>query len=312
MPIESPTTSDTPGRHGRDMPRGHKITSLSGTVVAHGLPGRSWFDLYHRSLNLSWPGFFAALAGGFLLLNTVFASLYLLGSAPIANQSPGGFVGAFFFSVETLATVGYGDMHPQTIYAHLIATLEIFTGMSSIALATGLVFARFSRPHAQIIFARNAVVRQYDGRWSLMVRAANARQNVIAEARARLRMVRREWTPEGDALWRIHDLKLTREQHPIFLLGWLLVHVIDEKSPLHGETASSLADCEASLMIMIEGSDETTAQTMQARYEWAHRDIRWNYRFADLMRDDEAGITHIDYTNFNTVVPLEPPEPDGT
>ena len=114
----------------------------------------------------------------------------MLGNAPIANQFPAGFGGAFFFSVETLATVGYGDMHPQTVYAHWIATLEIFVGMSSIALATGLIFARFSRPHAKIMFARYAVVRPLDGRMTLMVRAANARQNVIVEARARLRIMR--------------------------------------------------------------------------------------------------------------------------
>jgi inward rectifier potassium channel len=313
MPPDASTTQDAAPKRtqrGSAIPRGHRIATTAGTVIAHGMPGRAWLDLYHRALNLSWPAFFAALAVMFLLLNTAFASFYLLGTAPIAHQSPDGFAGAFFFSVETLATVGYGDMHPQTLYAHVVATFEIFTGMSGIALATGLVFARFSRPRAKIIFARHAVVRQYDGRPTLMIRAANARQNVIAEARAKLRLIRREATPEGDVLWRIRDLSLVRGEHPIFLLGWMLVHVIDETSPLYGETAETLAACDASLLVMIEGSDETTAQTMQARYEWPHQAIRWQHRFADLLHDDKDGITHIDYTKFDVVVPIDEPRDD--
>jgi inward rectifier potassium channel len=295
-------------KHGRTRSLGGRIVRTgSGTVVAHGIPDRTRLDLYHRALTASWPVFFASLGAFFVLLNAVFAALYSFGHAPIANQSPEGFIGAFFFSVETLATVGYGDMHPQTVYAHTIATLEIFMGMSSIALATGLIFVRFSRPRARIIFSRYAVVRPLEGRQTLMLRAANARQNVIVEAKARLRLMRHETMPEGFSIWRIHDLELVREQHPIFALGWNLMHVIDEDSPLHGETAESLAACEASLMLMIEGADETTTQTMYGRHAWTHEDIRWDHAFADLLRDDEDGVTHIDYTKFDEVVPLATP-----
>lgn len=316
------TTADAPRRvprspHARKVPKrraaggegGRILRTGAGNIVTHGMPDRSRLDLYHRALTARWPMFFAALAGFFVLLNAFFAALYSLGHAPIAHQSPDGFFGAFFFSVETLATVGYGDMHPQTTYAHVVATFEIFTGMSSIALATGLIFVRFSRPRARIIFARYAVVRTLDGRPTLMLRAANARQNVILEAKARLRLMRHETKPEGYSLWRIHDLELIREQHPIFLLGWNIMHVIDEDSPLYGETAETLAACEASLMLMIEGADETTTQTMHGRYTWAHDDIRWQHRFVDLLHDDADGITHIDYTKFDEVVPLD--ESDG-
>ena len=207
----------------------------------------------------------------------------MLGNAPIANQFPAGFGGAFFFSVETLATVGYGDMHPQTVYAHWIATLEIFVGMSSIALATGLIFARFSRPHAKIMFARYAVVRPLDGRMTLMVRAANARQNVIAEARARLRIMRKETTAEGYTLRKLYDLTLVRDQHPVFKLGWTLMHVIDESSPLFGETAETLKGSDTSLLLTLEGVDESTSQTMQARHMWPCDQIFWQHRFVDIM-----------------------------
>ncbi|WP_179401072.1 ion channel [Burkholderia guangdongensis] len=284
--------------------RGRKIWSGTRHVIAYGMPAPGWRDLYHRALTVNWPVFFLSLAALFLVTNTLFACLYLLGTAPIANQSPSGFAGAFFFSVETLATVGYGDMHPQTVYAHAIATLEIFIGMSGVALSTGLVFARFSRPRAKILFARSAIVRPLNGRMTLMVRVANARQNVIAEARAKLRLMRIEGTHEGYTLRKIHDLALVRSEHPIFLLGWNLMHVIDESSPLYGETAESLAVRDAQLLITIEGSDETTAQVMQARHAWMHDDIRWDYRYVDLMHEND-GVTCIDYTRFHDVVPVD-------
>lgn len=302
----SPHRRRDPERHARASKGGRVLRTGTGTgtVVTHGMPDRARLDLYHRALTVRWPVFFGSMGAFFVLLNAFFAALYSLGHAPIANQSPDGFLGAFFFSVETLATVGYGDMHPQTVYAHAIATLEIFTGMSSIALATGLIFVRFSRPRARIIFSRYAVVRPLDGVPTLMLRAANARQNYIVEAKAKLRLMRHETKPEGYSLWRIQDLNLVREQHPIFLLGWNLMHVIDESSPLYGETAESLAASEASLMLMIEGADETTTQTMSGRHNWEFDDIRWQHAFADLLHDDEDGVTHFDYAKFHEVRPL--------
>jgi len=285
--------------------RGHRVEVNSRVIYVHGISTRFWQDLYHRALVANWSTFFASLAVLFLLLNTTFASLYLLGTEPIANQSPHGFAGAFFFSVETLATVGYGDMHPQTLYGHLIATLEIFFGMSGTALATGLIFARFSRPRAKIMFARHVIVRPLDGRMTLAVRAANARQNVIMEAHARMRMMRRETTVEGYTALKIYDLTLVREQQPMFLLSWIMMHEIDESSPLFGETAETLAASGAWLMVTIEGSDETTAQTMQARHTWQSPDIRWQHAFVDLLHEED-GVTHVDYAHFDAVVPLAP------
>ncbi|POR56365.1 inward rectifier potassium channel [Paraburkholderia eburnea] len=292
-------------------PRGaRKVRVGSRDVFVYGMPVQTWRDFYHFALTMRWSTFFASLAGLFMVLNALFACLYQLGTAPIANQFPHGFMGAFFFSVETLATVGYGDMHPQTVYAHLVATLEIFVGMSGVALATGLVFARFSRPRAKIWFARQAVVHPLEGRMTLMVRAANARQNVIAEAYAKLRLIRIETTSDGYTARRIYDLDLVRAEHPLFTLGWNLMHVIDESSPLYGATAESLARQHASLHMVIEGSDESTAQTMQARHIWTDAEIRWHYRYVDLMTDTD-GTSVMDYTRFHDVVAFEDTKPYG-
>jgi inward rectifier potassium channel len=291
-------------REPADAPR--KLRIGKREIMVHGMPSVGWRDIYHRALTISWPAFFASLAALFLLLNALFACIYQLGHAPIANQFPAGFGGAFFFSVETLATVGYGDMHPQTLYAHIVATLEICIGMSGIALSTGLIFARFSRPRAKIMFAREVVVHPIDGRTTLMARAANARQNVIAEAAAKLRLLRVETTSDGYTARRIHDLKLVRDQHPIFTLGWNLMHVIDETSPLYGETPESLARQGASLLVVIVGSDESTAQTLQARYSWSDGEIRWRHRYVDMMFDVD-GVSHMDYSRFHEVEPYVGP-----
>jgi inward rectifier potassium channel len=303
---------DTDAGAKKRRPRGSRELRLDDRVVIeHGMPTPLWQDLYHRALVVRWPVFFVSLALLFLLLNTTFATLYMLGDAPIANQFPKGFGGAFFFSVETLATVGYGDMHPQTLYAHWIATLEIFVGMSSIALATGLIFARFSRPHAKIVFAQYAVIRPLDGRMTLMVRSANARQNVIAEARARLRIMRQETSIEGFTMRKLYDLTLVRDQHPVFKLGWTLMHVIDESSPLFGDNAESLKSRDTALLLTLEGVDESTSQTMQARHLWSHEQIRFHHRFVDIMTEQD-GVSHIDYSHFDEIVPLDaaPLSPD--
>jgi inward rectifier potassium channel len=274
-------------------------------IVTHGLPRPFGSNAYHVLLTLSWPAFFALEALLFLLLNMVFGGLYMLGDGPIANQSPPGFWGAFFFSVETLATVGYGDMHPATLYAHIVATAEIFTGMISVAIVTGLVFARFSRPRALIVFGNNPVVRPLDGQQTLMIRAANARQNVILEASARLRLIRRETSSEGHVMRRLHDLKLVREQQPMFMLGWSLMHIIDETSPLFGMTPAQLSEQEAGLIVTVNGVDETTAQPLQTRHTYEADKIRWQAQFRDLLEIDDDGVTHMQFAHFHDVLPLD-------
>ena len=285
--------------------RSRKVTVGRRTIITHGLPKLFWNDIFHYTMTASWPAFFTAVGVLFMTFNALFALLYGLAPGGIANHNPAGFAGAFYFSVETFATVGYGDMHPATPLAHIIATLEIFTGMSFVALFTGIMFARFSRPRARILFADHPVVGPFNGKQTLAIRAANARQNVIVDARARLRMLRTEYSLEGDMLRRLHDLPLLREQHPMFVIGWNMMHVIDEKSPLWGLTPADLERDGVGFVLTIDGTDETTSQPMQSRFSYSHDSIRWGHRYEDLLSTDEDGVDHLNYTQFHKTRPVD-------
>jgi inward rectifier potassium channel len=280
-----------------------------------GLSSNVLRDLFHHFMTVGWPRLFATLAAFFLGFDLLFGLLYHLAPGCIANLNPPGFAGAFFFSVETFATVGYGDMHPQTLYGHLVAMVEIFAGLMSLALITGIMFARFSRPRARFLFTRNAVVRPIDGKTTFVVRAANERQNIVQDASAQLRLLYDDTTLEGMGIRRIVDLPLVRSQHPSFALGWTLMHVIDEASPLHSQTAQSLREKDASIVLSVSGTDDTTGQVLSARTEYTSEDIHWNAAFPDLLEEAADGTLNVDYTRFDQVEPLAkaevPPPPDG-
>ena len=272
-------------------------------VETLGLSPGFWSDLYHRSMTVYWPVFFASAALLFILLNVVFAFFYWLGNDPIANVVDRNPLDYFYFSIETLATVGYGDMHPQTHYGHLIATIEIFTGMSFLAVMTGLIFARFSRPRARFVFASHPVITTHEGEPTLMIRMANARHNTISRAQATLWLMRAERTKEGDQLRRFYELKLDRANHPMFVFSWMLFHVIDEASPLYGARAADLEAGDALLVLNVSGLDDSSAQQLYARHVYSWRDIRWYQRYVDITSVSPQGRFLLDYTKFHDTVP---------
>lgn len=273
-------------------------------AVADGISSPILGDLFYSFMAVSWPTLFLTLGAFFLAFDLLFGFLYYVVPGCVANLNPPGFAGAFFFSVETFATVGYGDMHPQTLYGHSVAVVEIFMGLMSLALITGIMFARFSRPRARFLFTRNGVVRSIDGRKTLMFRAANQRHNVVQDATAALRMLRDDVTVEGFQIRRIIDLPLLRTHHPMFVLGWTLMHVIDEASPLESATAGSLARINAAFVLNLSGMDEDTGQMLMARAQYESTDIRWDSGFVDILHEDAEGVLHLDYGNFHTVVAL--------
>src|SRR6202521_3771380 len=270
-------------------PRSNIVRIGNREIITQGLNSGFWNDLYHRSMSVSWPVFFASAALVFIALNGTFALVFLLGHEPIANVPTGSFMDLFYFSIETLATVGYGDMHPQTHFGHAVATVEIFTGMSFLAVMTGLIFARFSRPRARLVFAHNPVVNRHEGQPTVIIRVANARANMISDAAAQLWLVRTERSAEGATFRRFHRLALHRQENPMFILSWTLLHTIEPSSPLFGQSAEDLADSESTLVVILSGLDENAVQELRARRNYDSSLIRWGYRYADILKADDAG-----------------------
>ena len=294
-----------PFRRTSSEPKPQLIRLAGREIEARGLARGFWSDLYYRSMTVSWPAFFASAAAIFLVLNGGFALIYFLGDSPVANAANGRFLDLLYFSIETLATVGYGDMHPQSDYGHLVATVEIFTGMSFLAVMTGLVFARFSRPRARFVFARYPIVAQHEGQPTLMIRVANARHNTISGATARLWLIRREQSAEGQFFRRYHELDLRRSDNPVFALSWTIFHAIDESSPLFGLNSDDLARADALLVLTISGLDDNSAQQLNARASYSQDHIRWRHRYVDISSNSDDGRLILDYTKFHDVTPEE-------
>jgi inward rectifier potassium channel len=273
---------------------------------------RAWHrDLYHRALRMPWSGFLGLAALVFLGANVAFALLYLAQPGSIANARPGSFLDAFFFSVETFATIGYGVLAPATVYANTIMTVETLVGIMLVALTTGVMFARVSHPTARVMFARVAVIAPYRGTPTLMVRIANERTSRIIEAEASLTLVRNERTAEGYYMRRFYDLRLERSHTPIFGMTFQVMHRIDPESPLYGETSESLAEAEVEIVASVIGLEETMAQTVHARASYVCEEVLFGHRYVDIFGFTEDGRRAIDMSRFHAVERLADSGPQG-
>ncbi len=267
--------------------------------------GRDWRDVYHWLLTLSWPRFSAFLFGSYVVINTFFALLYCLGGACVDGMPTGSFPNAFFFSVETLATVGYGHMYPATVYAHIVATVEIMFSMLGTALMTGLIFVRFARPTARIVFSRVLVLSNFNGQPALMLRVANERRQAMVNATFRLMMVRHDPTTEDPTMYRFHVLPLQVDHMVIFPAAVTIRHLIDERSPLHGETAASLAQKGARFMASVECIDKVIQAAVQNESVYQAGDVRHGHRFVEIYNFEQAGPRQVDYGRLHDTEPAE-------
>lgn len=274
------------------------------TVVRFGSKKFHWGDLYHLLLRISWPGFLGIVIVAYLITNTCFALAYLAGGDGLTNAKPGSFPDAFFFSVQTMASIGYGAIYPKTFYTNLLVTIEALVGLIELAMTTGLIFARFSIPTARIMFSRVVVIAPFNGVPTLMFRAANQRHNQILEAQLRVSLVRDEVNLEGQWMRRIYDLPLVRNQTPIFGQTLTVMHPIDEHSPLHNATQSALGESDVAIVVILTGIDETVSQTVHARHIYSAQDILCNMAFVDLFFNLPDGRRAIDYRHFHDVRPL--------
>jgi len=265
-----------------------------------------WRDTYHFILTLSWPGFAGFVFGIYLLINIVFAALYLLEAHAVAEMRPGSFFDAFFFSVETLATVGYGHMYPETFYGHLITMLEIIVGMFGLAVITGLIFVRFSRPTARIHFSKVAVIAPFDGVPNLMIRLANLRHQAMVEPEFRMILLRNVITAEGDEVRRFRSLKLEFDRLIAFPAVLTVRHRIDEESPLFGITPEDFQQQDIRIVASIVGVDTVIVAPVQSFGDYNYEQIEWNRRFVEIYDQNEEGQWTVDYARIDETEDIAP------
>jgi len=293
------------GKPIRLPPRGQRMPRIEAL-------GRRWTpheDLYHQVLNRSWSQLFLLIVAAFFAANAFFALFYWAAPGSVSNARPGSFEDAFFFSVQTMATIGYGGMAPATRYAHVVVTVEALAGVLSIALITGITFSKFARPTARVLFSDKVVLSSRDGVPYLMFRMANWRHNQVVEAQLTVMLLVTERTREGEMLRRQIDLPLVRDRTPLFALSWTAMHLVDEKSPFHGPDAlARLRAADAEIFLAFTGLDEVMGQ-IQARRGYRLDDIVPNARFADVLTILPDGTRRMDYRRFHDVVPLAPAEP---
>lgn len=272
--------------------------------VVRGVQNRVGNDLYHFLLRASWRKLLALVALIYVGTNVVFAALYLIDGPNLSNARDGSFMDAFAFSVQTLATIGYGAVAPATPWAHLLVTVESFLGMVGVAMGTGLLFAKFSRPTARVSFANVLVVHERNGRPALSFRLANERVAMMVGLKVELSALVEELTREGHQMRRFLPLRLEREGTPVFALTWAGIHPIDEQSPLFGVDPSNVNTRVVAILCTITAIDDTTAQGVHARHIWAPDAIRFGHRFADMVTRADDDTSMVDHTWLHETLPI--------
>jgi inward rectifier potassium channel len=272
-------------------------------MLKKGVPRFDLRDPYHLAVALTWPQFLALLLAIYLAVNVVFAGLYFIVPGCIANARPHNFPDAFFFSVETVATVGYGDMYPITPYGRTIVTMETVAGITFTAILTGLTFVRFSRPRAWLLFAANPVVASHEGKPALMVQVGNGRASILLDAAARMSVIRLIAGPDSKLVNRVEDLRLERSHIPIFPFTWTLMHALDERSPLHGLDADIVAAEQLRIIVVLQARDPTVGAQVDGMRDFAPEAIRFGMRYADIVTIDENGLTVVDMKKIGVLEP---------
>ena len=271
----------------------------------HSLAG----SVYMHLVNMSWPRFLGLVTLVYLVVNVVFAALYtVLGPGSLRatekDMGLGAFAQAFFFSVHTLTTVGYGDLYPLGLAPNVLAAVEAALGLMGFALAAGLLYARFSRPTAQLIFSDHMVVSPYGDGHSLQFRIANRRTNVLTDVQADMMLMTVEQDSAGQLRRNFVELKLERKKIFFLALTWTVVHPIDESSPLAGKSAAELERLQAEVLILVRGYDDSFTQVVNTRYSYRWEEIRWSARFAPAFDVSPAGHLVLDLDRISATSPL--------
>lgn len=278
----------------------------SRVAIVKGQDGTRYTDFYHAVLTAPWWLFLLGLLGFFVAVNAAFALLYLFDPNALAHARHGNFWDAFLFSVQTIGSINYTVFVPQTLYANVVVCVEAFIGLLMLALFTGIIFARFSRPYARVVFSRCAVIIPFDGVPTLMFRTANQRGNSVLDAEIRLSLARQQTTREGIVMRRFEEIKAVRERSSLFALSWTIMHRIDRSSPLYGMTTEQMIAEQAEIVAMLSGVDETLADRIYARHSYTPDEIVWGERFVDVLSVTADGRRVVDLTRFHDTEPFRP------
>ena len=297
-------TDVRPGREElRDLGFGSRVTRDSRqrllnrdgsfNVRRKKLPLRRRFAPYHYLVTISWPRFYALLAGSYLVFNLLFATAYYATGRGSLSGEEGmeegrRYLDDFFFSVQTSTTIGYGKIAPLGVASNIVASVEALVGLLGFALATSLMFVRFSQPNARIMYSNTAVIAPYRGSRGLMFRIANERNNQMINVGVRVLLTRVEQGSRGPQR-RFHALSLERENVMFFPLTWTVVHPIDKRSPLHGVTEDEFRASDPEILVLLEGIDDTFAQTVYSRSSYKEHEVIWGARFSDVFEHDADG-----------------------
>ena len=273
-------------------------------IERRGLRKSVLLDAYHLLRTTSWTVIIALFAALFVVSNLLFAALYDITGATVTNVH--GALDYFWFSVQTMATIGYGYLAPADHVANALVTIESFVGILLVALITGIFFARFSTPSARVMFSKVALISEHDAKRVLMFRMANERTTAIVEATVRTYLVVDEKLANGESMRRVYDLQLRRSTSPVFSLSFLAVHEIDANSPLRNRSAELLREQQANIIVTFTGIDDRLAAAVHSRYVYTWEEIEFDRRFADLFRSDpDTGRRYLDMEPFHRTEPLE-------
>lgn len=280
---------------------GHR--SVSGT----GLSRRRYGDVFHLCMSMSWPRLLGCYALFFMFVNVLFASLFSLDAQAVTGQRVPDWWDLFFFSVEVFGTVSFGGFQPNSAYGHVLASVEILLGIASYAFMTGLTFARFTRPKAELVFAAHPIITLHEGKPTLVTRVANTRHNHLSDVTVKFWVSANEVVDGKTLSRRSMRAPLLRDDSPLLILSWLIYHVIDEHSPLFGLTEKDLETRDVSLSYSITGHDQNYAQQVYTQHFYHHTDIRWQHAFVDTVYETAQGKVEIDFSKFHDTRPLDAP-----
>jgi inward rectifier potassium channel len=281
----------------RIVPSGRKVPPRP---IIQGQDRSKWTDIYQGMLRAPWWAFFAGLAVIFVAIVSAFAGLYMLNPGGIANLNTNNFLDAFFFSAAILTTSGTGTLVPTDLYSNIVVTVQGFFGLLNLAVATGALFARLSRPTSRMMFSKIATITMFEGKPTFMFRVANQRGNQVLEANCTLNMARQITTREGYVMRRFEPMALVRSSTPLFALSWTIMHTIDENSPLWNMNQDQMFDQQVEIIAVLSGTDETYSDTIYARDSYTPDEIVWNKRFVDILSVSK-GRRHVDLHRFHDV-----------